>query len=326
MNIRYFWVKTAGFVAGAILLGASLSVQAKNDWPNHPIRIIQPFAAGGPGDLAARMFAFTLSNNLGTSLIMENRPGAGGIIGSAFVAHSKPDGYTFLLAGNGSITTFLLHKDMPYTQGDLVPVAMIDSAPAVIVVNPETGIKNLKDLQAYAQRHGALTFADAGIGSTGHFVGGLLDATLDIPITAVHYKSGGESLLGVMDGQVVAAAEGPIAVLPNIQAGRLTPIAVASDTRLDMFPDVPTTAEQGFPSLRMEAWTGMFAAKGTPAAVLDRMVNAIDKTSADPKVKAKLAASGYRVFRADRVGFQSFIEDERKRLSDLAAKVHMPID
>jgi tripartite-type tricarboxylate transporter receptor subunit TctC len=311
------------FFALGLLAFAGASATAQADWPTKPIRLIQPFSAGGPGDVTARMFSEDLSRDLKQTVITENKPGAGGVIGASYVARSAPDGYTFLLAGNGAITNFLLRKDMLYAESDLAPVALTHSAPSIMVVNPALGVRNLADLQAYAQKHGGITFADAGAGSTGHFVAEMVRMNLKIPVTPIHYKSGSESVMAVIGGQVTAASEAGIGVLPNIRAGKLVAITVSADKRLPLLPNVATSAEQGFPGIQMEHWTGYFAPRDTPAAILDRMNAALARAAQDPNLRKELESTGYRVLSGNRAQFQAFMNKEKKRLGDVVRETGM---
>lgn len=305
---------------------AGPTVAAQSHWPSKPIRLIQPFSAGGPGDMAARMFTADLAETLHQNIITENKPGAGGIVGSAYVANSPPDGYVILLSGNGAITTFLLRKSVPYAEKSLAPVTLLNSAPSIMVASPASGIRSLKDLQARGRTHNGITFGDAGAGSTGHFVAEMTQDALGVPVTPIHYKSGGESLTAVVGGQVDVASEAAIAVLPLVRSGRLVAIAVDAKERLPALPDVPTSTEQGFGAIQMEHWTGVFAPAATPPAILDAMCDAIQRTARDPKLKASFEAYGYRLFDMDRTGFRSFLDAERDRLAKIVSATGMTAD
>jgi tripartite-type tricarboxylate transporter receptor subunit TctC len=305
------------------IAGASF---AQDAWPSKPVRLVMPFSPGGPGDANARTFAEGLRKILGQVVIVDNKPGAGGLIGADFVAKSAPDGYTFLQAGNGAITASLLHSKMPYADADLVPVARTHGTPSILVANVKSGLKDLGDLQAYARKNKGITFADAGSGSTGHFVAYMTQDALDVAVTVVHYKGGSESVNAVIGSHVDVASEAALAVLSHIKAGRLVALAVASDRRSAVLPDVPTTAEQGFPAIQMQHWGGYFAPRGTPTAILDRMNAAIDATAKLTEVRAKSEAFGYEYTSGTRADFESFISSERQRLQKIVVKQKMAAD
>jgi tripartite-type tricarboxylate transporter receptor subunit TctC len=285
-----------------------------------------PFSPGGPGDVNARTFAEGLRKILGQAMIVDNRPGAGGIIGADFVAKSAPDGYTFLLAGNGAITASLLHSKMPYADADLVPIARTQTTPSILVANAKSGLKTLGDLQAYARKNKGITFADAGSGSTGHFVAYMTQDALSVDVMIVHYKGGSDSVNAVVGSQVDVASEAALAVLSHIRSGRLVALAVASDRRSPVLPDVPTTTEQGFSAIQMQHWGGYFAARGTATAILDRMSIAIDATAKLPEVRARSEAAGYEYVSGTRADFESFIALERQRLQKIVVKQKMTAD
>jgi tripartite-type tricarboxylate transporter receptor subunit TctC len=299
---------------------------AQDAWPSKPVRLVMPFSAGGPGDINARTFAEGLRKTLGQAMIVDNRPGAGGIIGADFVAKSAPDGYTFLLAGNGAITASLLHAKMPYADADLVPVARTHTTPSILVVNAKSGLKTLGDLQAYARKNKGITFADAGSGSTGHLVAYMAQDALGVDVTIVHYKGGSDSVNAVLGSQVDVASEAALAVLSHVRSGRLVALAVASDRRSAALPDIPTTAEQGFPAIQMQHWGAYFAPRGTPTAILDTMHAAIDAAAKLPEVRAKSEAAGYEYIAGTRADFESFIASERQRLQKIVVKHRMTAD
>jgi len=318
-------------LAAALGLAATGTALAQAAWPAKPVRLVMPFSPGGPGDINARTFADALQRTLSQTMIVDNRPGAGGVIGSDLVAKAPPDGYTFLLAGNGAVTLPLLRAKMPYAESDLVPVARTHTTPSVLVVNAALGVRSLKDLQALARRNDAsgksgITFADAGSGSTGHFVAEMVQDALAIGVAIVHYKSGSETVNAVLSNQVDVASEASLAVLPHIRSGKLVPIAVASDRRLPMLPDVPTAAEQGFASVQMQHWGGYFAPKGTPVAILDKMNAAINATARIPEVRAKQESVGYESMTGTRIDFERFLVAEKQRLQKIVLHSKMSID
>src|SRR5712671_3329340 len=215
MTTAALFARASAAILTCVIAGASV---ARDAWPSKPVRLVMPFSPGGPGDVNARTFAEGLRKTLGQAMIVDNKPGAGGIIGADFVAKSAADGYSFLLAGNGAITASLLHHKMPYADADLVPVARTETTPSILVANAKSGLRTLGDLQAYARKHKGVTFADAGSGSTGHLVAYMTQDALGIDITNVHYKGGSDSVNAVVASQVDVASEAALAVLSHIRS------------------------------------------------------------------------------------------------------------
>ncbi|MGO4330224.1 tripartite tricarboxylate transporter substrate binding protein [Cupriavidus sp. 2TAF22] len=306
---------------------AGLPAFAQPRWPARPIRLVLPFAAGGPGDITTRMIARALGAQLGQSVIVDNKPGAGGIIGTEFVAKSAPDGYTLLIAGNGAVANALLRPKMPYADSDLVPVVSTNAAPSVMVAGSAAPFSDLKSLRAYGKARGGITFGTAGAGSTGHFVAEMVQAALGVPVTLVHYKSGSETLNAVIGGQIDLASEAPVGVMGFVRGGKLRALAVADDQRAPSLPDVPTTVEQGFAGIRMEHWGGIYAPRGTPGPVLDRIAQATQAAfQGDAALRAQFETYGYRPVAGTRVEFTRFIQQEKARLGKIVHDAQMRID
>jgi tripartite-type tricarboxylate transporter receptor subunit TctC len=316
------------WVALALALAAGAASAQTPAWPTKPIRIVTPYAAGGPGDDTARMVADGLAKALGQPVIVDNKPGAGGIIGADLVAKAPADGYTLLAAANGTLINSLIRAKMPYAAGDLVPVTGVSASPSLLVVDPSLKATNMKELQALARAEPrGLFFATTGIGSTSHFSGELIKAALGAPLTFVQYKSGGESSAALHSGQVQMLSEVPSASLVAlVQAGKMRALAVASDHRLAALPEVPTTVEAGFPTIRMTHWLGLMAPKGTPPAVLDRINAAVQKFISTPEQRQFVAQRNSEPMLGDRATFTRFIADENRRLGRLAQELRIRAD
>ncbi|MDF3831557.1 tripartite tricarboxylate transporter substrate binding protein [Cupriavidus basilensis] len=296
-------------------------------WPGKPVRLVVPFSAGGPGDTVARLIAQALAKQFGQSVIVDNKPGAGGLIGSEYVAKSQADGYTLLVAGNGAIANGLLRTKMPYAEDDLVPVAITNSAPSVLITAPTAPFTDLKSLQAYGKAKGRVTFGTAGAGSTGHFVAEMVGKTLGVPVTVIHYKSGGESLSAVIGGQIDLASEAPVGVMGYVRGGRVRALAVTEDKRSISLPEVLTTTEQGFGGIRMRHWGGIYAPKGTPAPVIQRIATATHAAlQNDGELRMQLEKNGYQPESGTPADFARFIESEKTRLSKIVRDSHMTLD
>jgi tripartite-type tricarboxylate transporter receptor subunit TctC len=312
-------------LASAALLSSSLVARAQS-WPERDLRLVLPFSAGGSADIAARMVAAALARQLGRQVIVENRPGAGGLVGSDLVAKSAPDGYTLLVAGNGFITLPLLRPRMPYAEGDLVPVSAINATPSVLLANA-TGAKTILELQTLGRNRNNLNFGTAGQGSTGHFVAEMLRGSLGVPVTVVHYKSGSEVVTALIGGQIDAASEAAVAAQSYVRSGKLNALAITADTRLKLLPQVPTTAEQGFADIQIQHWGGLFAPRGTPLAVLDRLHAAMQQAMRqDETLRNQLAGGGYEPLLGSRAEFENRLNAERSKLAKIVADSKMSQD
>ena len=306
---------------------AVVAFSARADWPDRPIKWVVPFAAGGANDLMGRAAAEAVSRRLGQPIIIENKPGAGAAIGADYVAKSKPDGYTFLVGAAGVVTNSLIRKDMPYKDEDLVPVGMIAVAPSVIVAHPSVPANNLKEFIAWAKTQPkGINWATAGTASTPHFVAEMLkEAGLD-NITIVPYKSGNESVSAVIAGNVTATSEASIVVLPQIKAGKLKAIASTYEKRMGAAPNIPTAIGEGYPGVKIGHWAGLFAPKGTPDAILERMNTELLTVVKSKEFADKLVPSGIEPAPYTLPAYIAFINAERDRLSKVAKKANMQAD
>src|SRR5476649_2286321 len=216
-------IKRSIIFAACLLMCAVVAPAARAEWPDHPIRWVVGFGPGGANDLIARFAAEGVSKRLGQTVVIENRPGAGAVIGTTFVAHSAPDGYTFLVGAANTITNSLLSKDLPYADSDLVPVGMIAVAPSTIVVNPSVPAKNMTEFIAWAKAQGGngINWATAGNGSTPEFVAEMIKEATGVSFNIIPYRSGGDGVNAVLANDVSATSEASIVVLPKIKAGLL---------------------------------------------------------------------------------------------------------
>jgi tripartite-type tricarboxylate transporter receptor subunit TctC len=311
-------------VAAAILACAVAAPAARAEWPDHAIHWVVPFGPGGANDLIARVAAEAVGKKLGQPIIIDNRPGAGAVVGTGAVARAPADGYTFLIGAAGVITNSLLLKNLPYADSDLVPVGMIAVAPSVIVVSPSLPANNMAEFVAWARTQGdkGVTWSTAGSGSTPHFVAEMIKESTGISLNIVPYRSGNDSVTAVLSNSVPATSEASIVVLPQMQAGLLKPIATTYEKRISAYPSLMTTAEQGFPSIRIGHWAGLFAPRDTPEPIIQQM-NAALAVIKTADVQDKLAASGIETAAGSVADFAAFITTERQRLGALAAKAKM---
>lgn len=309
------------------LVGSWLLQQAsaRAEWPDHSIRWVVPFGPGGANDLIARIAADGVSKRLGQPIVIENRAGAGAVVGTAAVAKSTPDGYTFLISAAGVVTNSMLIKNLPYSDDELVPVGMIAAAPSIIAVHPGIPANNMAEFVAWAKQQGSkgVTWATAGSGSTPHFVAEMLKEATGIPFTIVPYRSGNDGVNAVLSQNVDATSEASIVLIPQIQAGKLKAIATTYPKRISAYSTLATTAEQGYPTVQIGHWAGLFAPRGTPDAIIQRMNNELQAALKTDDVIAKLTPSGIEPAGGSLADFVSFITTERQRLGDLARKANM---
>ncbi|MES2183406.1 MAG: tripartite tricarboxylate transporter substrate binding protein [Pseudomonadota bacterium] len=309
-------------VAATALASASALSQ---EWPSRPITWVVPFAAGGNFDLVARIVAKELGADLKQAVIIDNKAGAGGMLGASVVARAKPDGYTFLVGGNGVVTNTLMRSDQPFKDEDLTPVAPLSVAPSVTVTSPDSPFKTLREFvdDAKAKNIAKVPFATAGVGSSPHFVAGLFKIASGVDIEPIQYKSGQETILAVAGGQVPLASESVSVVAPLVQAGRVKALAVTLTHRSPLLPQVPTAKEQGLDAMEMGHFVGIWAPAAVPVEILNRMNAAINKVLAMPQVKQAYAASGTETMIQTRPVFIQAMKDERERLKKVVAAAGM---
>lgn len=301
------WTATLVTVLG--MTGATCAVA--QDYPNRAVRIIVPLATGGTADILARMVSNDLAGKLGRAVLVENRTGGGGHIGSEFVAKSPADGYTLLSAGIPQAIGMSLYKDLQYDMArDLVAITQGITAPSVIVVHPSLPVKSMKDLIALAKAQpGKLNFG-ANTGSPNHLAIELLNVSNNLKIVHVPYKGAGPVVIDVMAGHIELASLGLPPALPMVQAGRLRAIAQTGLQRSAHLPDLPTVAESGVPGYDVTSWYGFFAPARTPAAVVSRLNTDIVAVLRMPEVNKRLVGVGADVVPTTADEFGRIVRDE----------------
>jgi tripartite-type tricarboxylate transporter receptor subunit TctC len=295
---------------------------AADAWPARAIHFVVPFGPGGANDLLARAAADGASKILGQPIVVDNKPGAGTIIGTDVVAKAAPDGYTFLISSAGVVSNSMIRK-VPYKDSDLVPVAMIGLAPSVIVVPANSPYKDLKEFVAASKAGKGLHWSTAGVGSTPHFVAGMLTTDYGAKLDIVPYKSGNEGVSAVLGNQVDATSEASIVVLPQVKSGKLKALATTWTRRISAYPQLPTAMEEGFKEVQIAHWAGLHAPAGVPADILDKMAAAVDKAMKDPAVVEKLRGMGIEPIGGTRASFVKFTEDEHARLGKVVKATGM---
>jgi len=321
MNIAR--VRFALLALAGMLAACAAQAQA---WPAKPIHFVVPFSAGGANDLLGRVAAEGAAKVLGQTVIVDNRPGAGTVLGTDLVAKAAPDGYTFLISSAGVLSNGMIRKSVPYKDGDLVPVAMIGLAPSVIVVPPNSPYNDIKEFIAASKKGAGLHFSTAGTGSTPHFVEGLLVTKYGAKLDVVPYKSGAESITAVLSGQIDATSEASIVVIPYLKSGKLKALATTWTDRISAYPQLATATEEGFPEIRIAHWAGVHAPRGTPQAILDKMAAAIDAAMKDPATVKRLKDLGIEPIGGTRASFEKFIDEERSRLGGVVKATGMTED
>ena len=299
------------------------SAQAQS-WPQKPIKFIVPFAAGGANDLMARAAAEGAAKVLGQAIVVENKPGAGGTLGTVLVSKSTPDGYTFLISAAGVVSNNMIKKNTNYKDSDLVPVVMIGLAPSVIVVSSESSYKNLRNFIDASKEGQGFYFATAGTGSTPHFVAELLNTRYGAKLIPVPYKSGSEGATAVMGGQVAGTSEASIVALPHIKpGGKFKALATTWTKRISAYPELSTATEQGFPELQIAHWAGIHAPVGVPPDIMDKLATAVDVAMKSPQVADRLKAQGIEPVGSTRTSFNEFVDAERARLGSIVKASNM---
>jgi tripartite-type tricarboxylate transporter receptor subunit TctC len=265
------------------------------DYPSRPVRMVVGFPPGGGTDVVARIITPKLSELLGQSVVIENRPGATGTMAAGQVAKSAPDGYTIMM-GHVSVNAIApaLFKNLPYDViKDFAPIAIAAAVPHFVVVHPSVPAKSLREMIDYVKaRPGKLTYPSAGNGSMPHLAGEVFKAQAGVDLLHVPYKGTGQSMADLLGGQHVVAFDTMPASAPHVRSGKLRPLAVSSAQRLPAFPDVPTAREAGLPDYVITTWYGVFAPAGTPPAIVRRLHGDIVKAMQSPEVKAKLDGIG----------------------------------
>jgi tripartite-type tricarboxylate transporter receptor subunit TctC len=281
------------FIAALAALVASLPVLAQ-DFPNRTISITVPFAAGGPTDTVARLIAQSMTTTLGKTVIVENVAGAGGTIGPKKVAGAKPDGYNLVLMHIGISTSVSLYRNLGYNPvTDLEPIGLITDVPMTFIARKDFPPKDMKDLIAYVKANkDKVTYANAGVGAASHLCGMLFMTAIQTDLTTVPYKGTGPAMTDLMGGQVDFMCDQTTNTTPQIKGGKVKAYAVTTSTRVKSLPDLPTVQESGIKDFHVGVWHGLWAPKGTPKPVIDKLAVALQAALRDPAVVAKFAELG----------------------------------
>jgi tripartite-type tricarboxylate transporter receptor subunit TctC len=289
-------------------------------FPSKPIRLIVAFAPGGIADFAARSVSPRLADALGVPVVVENRAGAGGIIGAELVAKSAPDGYTLLVTSISHTINPSVVKNLPFdTQRDFAPVMLIADAPNILVVHPSVPASSLAELIALARsRPGQLNYASSGIGTSTHLCGELFKTMTGVDLQHVPYKGGGPAVADLLGGQVQLMFATLPTVLEHVRAGKLRAFGVTGAQRFAGAPDIPTIAEGGLAGYEVSGWSGMFAPARTPRAAIDRLAAETAKILSDPALKDRLLAQGAEAAVKMPDEFAAFVDAEMRKWRKVA--------
>jgi len=317
MSTRKKWLCA---IAATLSFGAVInSVQAQN-YPNHPITLVIPFAPGGSTSIVGRGIADKMSELLGEKVIVDNRPGAGGTVGTKAVAKSDPDGYTLVLGYTGTLAIGpSLYKNPGYDpRKDFAPIGMIGNAPNSLVVNPSFPAKTVAELIAYAKANpGKVNFGSAGAGTASHITGEYFARAAGITLIHIPYKGTGPALTDLLGGHIPMAFAPIPASHPNVSAGKLRALAVTSSTRSSLLPDVPTMIEAGLPGFDASLYYGLAAPAGTPRPIIDKLNKALREALASDEVKKQLINDGTEITPGTPEDYVDFIDKDEKKWSQL---------
>ncbi|HMX10282.1 MAG TPA: tripartite tricarboxylate transporter substrate binding protein [Burkholderiaceae bacterium] len=314
---------------GLLAPAAQVQAQTPATWPTKPVTIVVPFPAGGGTDAFARPLTAQLTKQLGMQVIIDNKGGAGGNVGATVAAKAAPDGATWFMGAVHHAIAPAMYPKLDYSlQGDFVPVALISNVPQVVVVNPtKVQAKDLKELLAAIRAApGKFNYGSAGNGTSHHLAGELFKLQTKTFITHIPYRGAGPALQDLMAGQVDVMFDGLGSSATHIRSGRLKALAVASPQRAPGFPDIPTAGEGGVPTYQVSTWYGLWAPKGTPQPVIDRMTAELGKAFATPEIKATWTSLGSDTPTLTGKAFGDFVTAEIKRWGEVAKAAGAKLD
>jgi len=313
----------------SLCLLALASAAHAQDYPTRPIHLIVPFAPGGGNDTVARLVGDSLGKRLGQPVVVDNRPGAGGVVGAESAAKAPADGYTLFLGGVGShAINPNLHKDLPYDPiKDFAAVSLLASAPLILVVHPSVPVQSVQQLIAYAKSHpGKLNYASNGKGSSSHLAAVMFSNLAGVDMVHIPYKGLAPALTDLLSGQDQLMFSSVVAILPQVRAGKLRALAVTSRKRMALLPDIPTIAESGLPSYETSSWYGILAPAGTRPEIVRRLHDEIVKVLAQDDVRQALAREGAEPVGDTPEEFTEFIRAEGQRLGAVIKSGKVPLE
>lgn len=322
---RFLRLLAAGACATALLQSLPAAAQT---WPTRPIRIVVPFATGGSADVYARFLAQRLPELLGQPVVVENRPGAGAVIGTDLVAKAPPDGYTLLLMSNTHTVNETLVANKPYNLvRDFVPVAPINYADLIFVAHPNVPAANVRDVLRLAkERPGRLNYASSGTGTPYHMAGELFKSMSGTYLVHIPYKGSSGARTDLLGGQVDLMFDAVTTMVEQVKAGKVKAIATTGKQRSAVLPDVPTVHESGLPNYEATIWLGVLAPKGTPPAVVTRLNEAISKITSQPDVQQGWTRQGATAMVMNPQAFDKYLQDDIQKWSRLIKSANIKAD
>ncbi|MBY4948030.1 tripartite tricarboxylate transporter substrate binding protein [Cupriavidus respiraculi] len=313
-------------LAGNAVFAGSAMAQA---YPSKPIRLIVPFAPGGVSDTSARVVADKLGQRLGQQVVVENKPGASGNIGTAMVAQAAPDGYTLVLGFDGTmVINPHVYAKVPFDPiKDFVPIGKIGDAALILIAHPSVPAKNLQELVAYSRsREGGLSYGSAGTGSTPHLAGELLKARTGLNMVHVPYKGGGQAMGDLVGGTLPLLYTAVAGAQQYVKGGKATAIAVSGASRVPALPDVPTIAESGVPGLVSESWVGLLAPANTPKEIVDKLSGELNAVVNLPDTRERLATLGIVPVGNSSEAFGKQIQADLKKYSEVVKTAKIRVE
>jgi tripartite-type tricarboxylate transporter receptor subunit TctC len=306
--------RTIGQIAAiaALCLSTGLPAHAGEAYPARPVRLITPYAPGGNGDIMARIIGQRLAEGLRQPVIIDNRPGANGIIGTDLVVHSAPDGYTLLIVAVGHALNPSMEKKLPYdTLKDLAPIGLTGTTPIVFVVAMGLPVDSIKSAIAYAKaRPGDIDYGTSGIGSSPHLAGALFALMAGIKLTHVPYKGTAQAITDVMAGHIKGAMVSLSSVLPHVHSGKLKALGITAPQRSSLAPEIPTIAEGGVPGYQANVWNGLLAAAATPKTIIAQLNRELVRQLTLPETRERYASVGADILSSSPEEFDAFIRAE----------------
>jgi len=321
------WKRAALALALAAQCLAGMALAA--DYPSKAIKLVVPYAPGGGADSVARIVARKVSENIGQPIVIENKGGAGSIVGTEVVAKAEPDGYTLLLGQSGPISINpAVYKNLPYDPvKDFTPITMTTAYPYILVVNSELPAKSLQEFVALAKsKPGAMNYGSTGVGAANHLVAELFNSKAGLKMTHVPYRGTALAVGDLLGGQLTMVFGDPISVLPHIKSGKLRALAVTSLERSPVAPEVPTVAESGYPGFEALAWHGILAPARTPPAIVKKLNEEVAKALGDPETRALLVNQAMQTVGSTPEEFAAFIQKDIAIWKAVAAAANVTVE
>jgi len=318
----------AAVISASTLLGSNIA-SAQKDWPTKSVQLVVPFAAGGPTDTIARLIAVPMGQALGQTVVVENVPGAGGTIASTKVARAAPDGYTIYIHHMGMATANALYDKLPYDpMTSFEYIGQVADVPMVLLGKKDLPVNNFKELEAYIKANGSkVTMANAGPGAVSQLCGLLFQSRMGVRLTNIPYKGTGPALTDLLGGQVDLLCDQTTQTIPYIKDGRVKAFGTTTMKRLPAIPNVPTLNEQGLKGFEVKVWHGVYAPKGTPKPVLDKINAALKKALNTPDVKKRLDDANIDIVSMDKVsanGLKDHLDKEINVWGPVIRKANIP--